>query len=245
MIILVLIFVHLLGDFFLQPFKWVQHKEKHKVKSKYLYAHAAIHGVLTFGLLFLVSIPFFKALLISLTILVSHFIIDACKLSFQGKKENLKKRRRWFLFDQLLHFLVIALIWYFTEGSLINLQDLITENVLLGIVSIMFLLNPSSILINIILSNWEANIKSEKKEELSSAGKYIGILERLFVFGFIVTNNWEGIGFLLAAKSVFRFGDLNKATDRNLTEYILIGTLISFGIALLIGIIFLKASAFI
>jgi len=54
----------------------------------------------------------------------------------------------------------------------------------------------------------------------------------LFIFLFIVINYWQGIGFLLAAKSIFRFGDLTKSEDRNLTEYILIGTLLSFGIAI-------------
>ena len=27
----------------------------------------------------------------------------------------------------------------------------------------------------------------------------------------VITDNIEGVGFLLAAKSIFRFGDLNKA----------------------------------
>ncbi len=43
-------------------------------------------------------------------------------------------------------------------------------------------------------------------------------------------------GFLIAAKSIFRFGDLSKAKDRKLTEYILIGTLLSFGIAIACGV---------
>ena len=62
------------------------------------------------------------------------------------------------------------------------------------------------------------------------------MLERIFVFIFIIMGRWEGIGFLLAAKSVFRYGDLSKAEDRKLTEYILMGTLMSFGLAILIGI---------
>jgi hypothetical protein len=66
------------------------------------------------------------------------------------------------------------------------------------------------------------------------------MLERLFVFTFVITGNWEAIGFLLAAKSVFRFGDLKESKDRKLTEYILIGTLLSFGIAILIGVMTLK-----
>ena len=60
----------------------------------------------------------------------------------------------------------------------------------------------------------------------------------LFVFIFVITNHWEAIGFLLAAKSVFRFGDLSSSKDRKLTEYILIGTLLSFGIAIATGIFY-------
>jgi hypothetical protein len=50
-------------------------------------------------------------------------------------------------------------------------------------------------------------------------------------------GHFDAIGFLLAAKSIFRFGDLKEAKDRKLTEYVLIGTLLSFGIALLIGLL--------
>lgn len=39
------------------------------------------------------------------------------------------------------------------------------------------------------------------------------------------------VGFLLAAKSVFRFGDLRDGTDRRRTQYFLVGTLLSFAIA--------------
>jgi len=74
---------------------------------------------------------------------------------------------------------------------------------------------------------------------LKDAGKYIGILERLFVFFFVITNFWEGIGFLLAAKSIFRFGDLKEKNDVKLTEYILIGTLLSFGLAIVMGKVYL------
>jgi len=74
---------------------------------------------------------------------------------------------------------------------------------------------------------------------LESAGKLIGMLERVLVFVFIYMGRWEGVGFLLAAKSVFRFGDLKDAHSMKLTEYVLIGTLLSFGIAIVTGIILL------
>src|SRR5690554_4823840 len=83
------------------------------------------------------------------------------------------------------------------------------------------------------------NLSEEKSNAIRfRAGKYIGVLERLFILGFVIGNFWEGIGFLLAAKSIFRFGDLNNAKERHLTEYVLIGTLLSFGAAILIGLLF-------
>jgi hypothetical protein len=69
-----------------------------------------------------------------------------------------------------------------------------------------------------------------------------GLLERLLVFVFAATNHWEGVGFLVAAKSIFRFGDLTNAHDRKLTEYILIGTMLSFGIATLAAILYVWAN---
>jgi hypothetical protein len=71
------------------------------------------------------------------------------------------------------------------------------------------------------------------------AGKWIGYLERILVT-FILTGNIEGVGFLLAAKSIFRFGELSKASEIKPTVYILIGTLASFSIAIIVGLIKLQ-----
>lgn len=38
-----LILAHFIGDFLLQPDKWVAHKETHKHKSKFLYGHILVH----------------------------------------------------------------------------------------------------------------------------------------------------------------------------------------------------------
>ena len=43
------------------------------------------------------------------------------------------------------------------------------------------------------------------------AGEWIGYIERVLILTFVITGNIEAVGFLLAAKSVFRFDDLNKA----------------------------------
>jgi hypothetical protein len=51
----------------------------------------------------------------------------------------------------------------------------------------------------------------------------------------------NGIGFLIAAKSVLRFGEIKDPSQRKVAEYIIIGTFLSFGWALLISILTQKA----
>ncbi|WP_265130746.1 DUF3307 domain-containing protein [Chryseobacterium oranimense] len=229
MIFIKLILAHLLGDFILQPNSWVADKERRKLKSPYLYLHVLIHTVLSFIFLWNIDL-WWVALLVGGT----HFIIDASKLIFQ----TVKNKKRWFFIDQLLHMLVIAGIsFYYKEFSFEFLQN---QEVLKVVMAALFLTTPASIFIRILLSSWTPVPETQSSlqtESLSSAGKYIGILERLLVFTFIMVNHWEGVGFMVAAKSVFRFSDLAQAKQRKLTEYVLIGTLLSFGLAVLTGIL--------
>ena len=80
-------------------------------------------------------------------------------------------------------------------------------------------LSPTSVLIKSFIEyeKWlptDASLKG-----LPNAGKWIGYLERILILTFIFTGNIEGVGFLLAAKSVFRFGELNREKDIKNTEY--------------------------
>ncbi|VXB40932.1 MULTISPECIES: DUF3307 domain-containing protein [Chryseobacterium] len=229
MIFIQLILAHLLGDFILQPNSWVADKENRKLKSSYLYFHVLIHAILSF--IFLWNL---KLWWVAVLVGISHFIIDACKLSFQ----KIQTKKRWFFIDQALHVAVIGGIsLYFDEFNFEFLKD---QDFLKMIMAALFLTSPASIFIKLLLSSWTpvtGEENSVQSDSLSSAGKYIGILERLLVFTFIVVNHWEGVGFMIAAKSVFRFSDLAQAKQRKLTEYVLIGTLLSFGIAVLAGIL--------
>lgn len=64
---------------------------------------------------------------------------------------------------------------------------------------------------------------------LADGGYYIGLLERTVVFLLVIANQIGGIGFLVAAKSVLRFG---ISQERKTSEYVIIGTLASFAWAL-------------
>lgn len=230
MIILIkLLLAHLIGDFFLQPQRWVKEKEKKKLKSSKLYFHVLIHIAVTALILWNLSLwP------IILIIGISHFIIDGLKLSFQKKKT----KRLLFFVDQLLHILVIIGCYFFTFNSLQNFSFKFSEATLLLLTCLLFLTIPVSVIMKTIFLKWNISELTKNNQSLADAGKYIGILERVLVFVFIISNHWEAVGFLITAKSVFRFGDLKESKTRQLTEYVLIGTLISFGIAILTGILY-------
>lgn len=221
-----LILAHIIGDFVFQPNKWVQDKKEKKHKSPYLYLHGLIHAISLVAILQF-NIAYWAGVLI---IVVSHLLIDLIKLNLNGRVNSILL----FFSDQLAHLLVIAGVVGIYEdyalGFTINPAEF-----LLFITAILTITIVSGVIIKEIITKWDMQ-EDDIGDSLENAGKYIGMLERLFVFGFVVTNHWQAIGFLLAAKSVFRFGDLSKSKDRKLTEYILIGTLLSFGLAITIAL---------
>ncbi len=153
--------------------------------------------------------------------------------------QPIKNNRILFFMDQLAH--IAILFWAANDWCIpFEVQAYVTARNLLLLLATVLLTSVTSIVLKVVFSFWGKDLEEISKEDssLKDAGRYIGMLERLFVFTFVLLNKWEAIGFLLAAKSVFRFGDLTKASDRKLTEYILIGTLLSFGIAIMLGIVF-------
>lgn len=217
-----LLLAHFAGDFLLQPDKWIKAKAIPERRAKFLLYHIAVHA-----LVLIVALQFqFKYWLGIVIIIVTHFIIDWIKIKSQNQKNEI------FLFfaDQLTHLVVIAIVVYSYEPFIIDTKIISIPQILLFLMALVMQTQVTAIIIKVLLSKWKM-----KDENPNQAGKYIGILERLFIFWFILMNYWEGVGFLLGAKSIFRFGDLNNAKDRSLTEYVLIGTLLSFGFAMIIS----------
>ncbi|QDO95125.1 DUF3307 domain-containing protein [Formosa sediminum] len=223
-----LLLAHLIGDFLLQPTKWVMDKAHKKIKSKYLYAHITVH-LLALSVILQFNFKYIWGIII---IIGSHFIIDLAKLYL-----NEKVNSRWlFIIDQLGHIIILLLVVGIYNPYNISIDYFYNTRLLLTVSCLLFVTVVSSIIMKVLVSKWQ--IENTNETSLKDAGAYIGMLERLFVFVFIAMNYWEGIGFLITAKSVFRFSDLSKAKDRKLTEYILIGTLLSFGLAISCGFIF-------
>ncbi|MBO9203454.1 MULTISPECIES: DUF3307 domain-containing protein [Niastella] len=226
------IFAHLLGDFILQSRTMVRHKQRLKARSWMLYLHCAIHGILVF-----LFTPGWK-LIIPILVMVTHFIIDLWKL-------NQKEGIVYFIIDQFLHILTLFMLWCLfvaPAGWLPNNWTSILHSQSAWAIATGYLLVtfPLSFLLTSATQRWrreaeEQNIRTSVS--LSEAGKWIGIFERILVFTFVITGHYEGVGFLITAKSILRFNDIKGAEARKEAEYILIGTLMSFSLSILIGLI--------
>ena len=225
-----LLAAHLLGDFVFQPEKWVKDKSAKKHRSSFLYWHIATHAILLILLLEFQFI-YWKGIIF---ILVTHYLIDLTKLLL----ENRSNARLLFFLDQLAHLEVILLTVFYYHPFILDFDVIYNSGTILFGIALITVTYVSSIVMMQLMSSWSLEGNGES-DSLPRAGKYIGMLERLLVFGFIILQQWAAIGWLLTAKSVFRFSDLTRSKDRKLTEYILIGTLLSFGLAIATGLVYL------
>lgn len=232
LILLQLVLAHILTDFVFQPTKWVLHKRDHKAGSAYLYLHSFLAGLFTY--IFLLHLNWWP---VAVFIAISHYLIDLLKLQF--KKDNL----RVFIGDQFLHLLMIVIAWLYLTHSfrmvVPAIRELLTSTRFLAIIiGYLLIIFPTGFLVGKATRRWQYELENSPTESsLEAAGRYIGIFERILVLTFIVTGYFSAIGFLIAAKSILRFSDKSETHTRKQTEYVLIGTLMSFAITIFIGLL--------
>ena len=155
-----------------------------------------------------------------------HFIIDGLKPEFPKKYS--------FFIDQFLHLVVIFVvaILFFKYFNKFDFYVDFGKKPIAGVIlCFLFCTKPVNIIIREIMKTFDIEIKMN--DDLPNAGKLIGITERFLILTFIFLQQFEAIGFLLAAKSILRYkNDDDNNTIK--TEYVLIGTLLSFGLTLAI-----------
>jgi hypothetical protein len=229
-ILIKLLIAHLVADFFLQWRGMLQSKQAKKFASLYLYLHGLIHFLLT--LLVVWNLSFLYGVLV---IAVTHTVIDGLKVTFQ----NQRNQRALFFIDQFAHLIILFAVADYYQS--INFTGMLKHpNLYVHLLFVIFLTFPTSIIIQILFLKWE--LPETINSSLSGTGSYIGIIERLMIYGAVISLNWNLIGFLVAAKSIFRFGDMRDAHDRKYTEYVFVGTLLSFMAAIASGVLFLSYS---
>jgi len=225
-----LIIAHLLTDFVFQSNSWVNQRFKDGWHSRYLYLHGIIAGILAYllsGLWTLIWVP--------LAIAATHIVIDGLKAKYENNVQSL-------VIDQLCHFAIILAIWLWIispgPGELTALKETFLPGIKIWVIIAAYLIIiwPSSVLISKLTEKWRQEVIDKepshaKDRSLDNAGRWIGRLERFLILTFVLLEQYEVIGLLVAAKSIFRFSE-----SRNVGEYILIGTLISFTIAIIVGL---------
>jgi Protein of unknown function (DUF3307) len=220
-----LILSHLITDFILQPKAWIIERNKKHFFSGKLYLHGFLTGLLSW------IIIGWQYWLVAIVISVTHTLID-------GWKSYKNPTVVYFLLDQLMHLLVIIGCWYFTflkwSDVLSAWQQLNTQTAIWKTVTAFaFLTTPVGILIGQLTKQWRDKIADA--ESLANAGKWIGIIERIIILIFVLLSQYSAIGLLVAAKGIIRFNEKDRPEIK--TEYLVIGTLMSMGLAIVTGLV--------
>jgi len=235
----VLLTAHLLGDFLLPTGIWLK-------KKQFSAGRAVIHSLIHALLAYLLS-GLWTNWLLPLMVFISHMIIDLIKS--RVKKESLDS----FLGSQFGHLVLIVFIAAFYLSSAgfspfwISLFPRTALRMMILLSGVLLMTRAGGILIGYFVQPFQEQIRISLRPEkrgLLEGGKMIGWLERLLIFVFVLTGQFAGVGFLIAAKSIFRFGELKDSENRKEAEYILIGTLASFLFALVVSLLIRRALEF-
>jgi hypothetical protein len=234
-VLIALTAAHFLGDFLFQTDALAARKKIFRV----LLLHSSIVALLSYLLC-----GDWANWTIPLLIFLSHALIDYAKSTTPHNK-------LWvFLADQVCHLILILVFVIFVIPSQLDHLtwfNLFGRDYFGGLILLsgwVFVAFFGGIFITYLLAPLELQITPAGRDPdfnprkgLKEGGKWIGILERSIIFLLMLINVPSGIGFLITAKTIFRFGEIQRNDNRKEVEYILIGTLLSFFVALLVSLI--------
>ncbi len=226
-----LLIAHFASDFLLQSSSMIKAKRARSWKAGALYLHASVYA----AVVFLAASHWHQWFWLLPALFLSHVLFD-------GWKSSRRDRIPVFLADQFGHLVVIGAIFIaLTEHGTGRLSWALRElwlspralTIILGYLAVLW---PAGHLVQTLTSQFRRQLADDKARGLELAGLWIGCLERAFLVTFILLDFLSGAALLLGMKSLFRFGEIKDPANRKETEYILIGTLLSFAVAVAIGV---------
>ncbi len=254
---IVLTLAHLATDFVFQSDRMARDKQNPLTLLK----HCAYVTVGALG-----AIGFAGSLVPVLIIATTHLLIDAYKAWVLEEDQGRGRSNgvTYFLasrlgpypapivsfgVDQLAHLGVLYAIargWpdAYSYGlaalmdETIILNSDVTAAILIGLASLIAIIPMGSIATGMAISKFGDAIKSTDEVEdggMRGAGTVIGWMERVLVYVLVLSGSFAAVGFIITAKSVLRFGDV-RSSERMTSEYVIIGTLISFTWALVVAL---------
>jgi hypothetical protein len=213
---------HLLADFVSQTKRGAAMKTNPAVLTLHALVAAALPYALV-GAWTLWQIP-------AVTFL-THWLIDFIKV--KSKRRGLMP----FAIDQIAHLAVIAYLVQSTDVAPFVLQWVTRfgdgyTSVLIVIAGAILVTTVSGIVVGYVVRDLQRAAAITRDSGFPFGGESIGELERFLVFVLILIGQFEAIGFLIAAKSILRFGELKE--ERRDAEYVIIGTMWSLVCGLLV-----------
>ncbi|MFW6180980.1 MAG: hypothetical protein ACOC8N_04460 [Spirochaetota bacterium] len=146
---------------------------------------------------------------------------------------------------QLIPLAAVVLLWMHACGTGLSARGVQllagwstmwgSGQLLLVMLGFVVLIWPAGYLVGLLTEPFRKQLGGEVSEGLARAGLWIGCIERSIIYIFVLSNSVTAIAFLVTAKSIFRFGQVGKPGKRREAEYILIGTLLSFATAMVVG----------
>ncbi len=210
-VVLTLLVAHLIADYLLQS-DWIITNKKRPLA---MFLHI--------GIVFMTALLALRGAIIpALAIAGLHLLIDLAKTFAMPN-------RLWaYLADQAAHVgTIVLVVWAFPETHTLwsaNPQVDYALAIAAGFLVTVWAGGPA---VGLLMQDFQ----SDQSAGLPNAGRMIGMLERGMIYVLVITGQPAAIGFLIAAKSVLRFDTASK--DQKASEYVIIGTLASFGWALL------------
>jgi len=226
---------HVIGDFVLQSDGIAKKKHEWPVLFKHTLA-VALLSYLFCGL--------WREWRIPVVVLATHALIDLLKT--KASSQTLVS----FAADQIAHIAVLTWLAFSVDlawtcsgmtGQLFWVRHVGPTylRALILVVGMATTASAGSVIIGLAVSPFLKELERHRKQAeddispesrgFEQGGKTIGQLERALIYLLVMVGQPAGIGFLVAAKSVFRFGELKEHQHRMEAEYIIIGTLMSFG----------------
>lgn len=222
---------HFAADFLFQSERMCSRKATRSISMSHVY-----HALIVVALAWLCSLDYHfwpAALLIG----AIHFAVDCLKSRYVLLHPD--RQASAFFADQAVHLLLLSIITrgyslYFTANPVTGMLP--SPHHTAVVLAFVCCAKPANIVIRrvfelckLTLPKGDANQPAAEKE-LENAGKVIGIMERFMTLALILAGQFSAVGLIIAAKSILRFNSPQK------NEYILVGTLLSFGIAILLGL---------
>lgn len=215
-----LLLAHVLADFVFQ-FNWMIERKR---QFGVFLLHIVIVAVLSLAALG-------GAWQLALLVAGAHLAVDAIKT--YALPDGMRATFGAFMADQIAHLatIIAAVLWWPGAAAaglwagwlpLLLVPALILSGFILTV-------RAGGHAVGLITAPYAQEFK---KQGLPKAGQMIGQLERAVIFLLILIGQPTGIGFLIAAKSLLRF---EATKEQRASEYVIIGTLTSFGWALAIS----------